>query len=219
MTHDSSAPLWDLPVRVFHWGLAAAFALAWWSAEYGEMDWHRRAGYAIAGLVLFRLGWGLLGSSTARFGSFVRGPGTVIRYVRGDMMSRTASGEHTGHNPLGGWSVVLMLLLLTLQVGLGLFAVDIDGLESGPFSYLIEFDTSRQAAELHELVFNVLLAVVALHLLAVLFHQVWKRENLVGPMITGGRGGAGPNQPVRAVLLGLAVAAVLWVAIGWYGQV
>jgi len=216
--NGSGAPLWDLPVRLFHWGLAAAFALAWWSAENGEMDWHRRAGYTIAGLVLFRLGWGLLGSSSARFGSFVRGPGAVIRYVRGDMLRRNAQG-HGGHNPLGGWSVVIMLVLLALQVGLGLFSVDVDGLESGPFSYLVEFDTSRQAAELHELVFNILLAVVGLHIFAVLFHLVWKRENLVRPMVTGGGGGTGQSVALRAVALAAVVSAVLWIAIGWYGQI
>ena len=218
MTADRSAPLWDVPVRLFHWGLAAAFVLAWWSAENGEMDWHRRAGYSIAGLVLFRLGWGLLGSRSARFGSFVRGPGAVLRYVGGDMLRRDA-GNHAGHNPLGGWSVLIMLALLALQVGLGLFAVDVDGLESGPFSYLVQFDTAREAATLHGLVFNVLLAVIALHLFAVMFHLLWKRENLVRAMITGGQGGFGSNVTVRAVILGLAVAGLLWIAIGWYGQV
>lgn len=218
MSAERATPLWDLPVRLFHWGLAVAFALAWWSAENGEMEWHRRAGYAIFGLVLFRLGWGLLGSSNARFGSFVRGPKAVFRYTSADMLRREA-GHHGGHNPLGGWSVVGMLALLTLQVGLGLFAVDVDGLESGPFSYLVEFETSRQAAELHEFVFNLLLAVVALHLFAVIFHLVWKRENLVGAMFTGGQGQSETSVIGRALILALAVAGLLWWAIVQYGQV
>lgn len=213
-----STSAWDLPVRLFHWGVTAAFALAWWSAENGEMDWHRRAGYGIAGLVLFRLGWGLLGSRSARFASFVRGPGTVLRYIGRDMLGRHP-GEHGGHNPLGGWSVLLMLALLFLQVTLGLLAVDVDGLESGPFSYLVAFETSRQAAELHEAVFGVLLGVVSLHIFAVLFHLVWKRENLVRAMISGGQGGTGAQLAIRASVLGLLVAVTLWIAIAGYGQV
>ena len=104
------------------------------------------------GLVLFRLFWGLLGSSTARFAGFVRGPARVLRYLRG----RTRAG--LGHNPLGGWSVVLMLLLLLTQVGLGLFAIDEDGLVGGPLSHLVSYETARTLAHRHETVFYVLLA-------------------------------------------------------------
>ena len=134
--------IWDLPVRISHWAIALLFAVQWWTGETGRLGWHRLAGYAVIGLVVFRLLWGLLGSSTARFASFVRGPRAVFAYlaklrVRGDGRFRI------GHNPLGGWSVVLMLALLAVQAGLGLYAIDTDGLESGPLAARVSFETAR----------------------------------------------------------------------------
>ena len=125
--------LWDLPVRLFHWALVALIVCAWWTAENHLISWHRLTGYAILTLVLFRIVWGFLGSTTARFSHFLRGPGAVGAYVGGHMFRRGSPG-HAGHNPLGGWSVVGMLGLLLLQVLLGFFSVDVDGLESGPFA-------------------------------------------------------------------------------------
>lgn len=215
--------IWDAPVRLFHWAIVALFGVLWWSGEERLFDWHRLAGYTLLALVLFRVIWGLVGSQTARFSSFVRGPGTVAAYVRGSMFRRGAA-PHAGHNPLGGWSVILLLALLALQVGLGLFAVDVDGMESGPFSYLVEFDTGRFAAETHELVFNLLLATIALHVVAVAFYLVVRRENLVRPMITGARPWHGVAPALRFASLPLALAllaisgGVVWALIHFLGQ-
>ena len=185
---DSHEParlmVWDLPLRAFHWALAVLFGAMWWTAEEGMLDLHRTAGYSVMALLLFRIIWGFAGSSTARFGSFVRGPRSVASYVRHEMLLRGGAPKF-GHNPLGGWSVVAMLMLLMIQCLLGLFSVDVDGLESGPFSYLVEFDTGRLAAELHQIVFDALLVIVALHILAVIFHMAWRRQNLIRPMISG----------------------------------
>ena len=206
--------VWDGPTRLFHWSLVCLLAFSWWSAENHMMDWHRLSGVTVVGLVIFRLSWGVIGSSTARFSQFVRGPAASIAYVRG------AAGkiERPGHNPLGGYSVILLLLLLTAQVASGLFATDVDGLESGPLSYLVSFDQGRWAAEMHELSFNLLLAASALHVLAIVFYLVVRRRNLVTAMFTGSDrffrdGDAGL---VRASWLRLAIALLIAGLGAWY---
>lgn len=177
--------IWDVPTRLFHWLLTLSIGLAWWTAERGVLDWHRRIGYGIAALLVFRVLWGVVGSTTARFAHFMRGPRAVAAYFR--ELRQRAPQVGAGHNPLGGWSVLAMLLVLLTQVTLGLFAVDVDGIESGPLAYLVNFDTGRTAAQLHQVVFNVLLALIGLHVVAVLFYLLYKRDNLLGAMISGRR--------------------------------
>lgn len=174
--------IWDLPIRIFHWSLIALLGFSWYSAEIRAMDWHRYSGYGILGLLAFRLCWGLWGSYTARFSTFVKGPAAVSAYVRGQLAGPSTVA---GHNPLGGWSVLALLLILTLQVSSGLFAVDVDGLESGPLSYLVSFDAGRALADIHEVSFNVLLALVAVHVLAILWYECVRKERLVLPMLHG----------------------------------
>ena len=177
------------------------------------MDWHRYSGYALLGLLIFRIYWGFFGSSSARFSSFVRGLGSVVSYVRG-----TREHQHAGHTPLGGWSVAAMLTLMLAQVLIGLFVSDVDGLESGPLSHLVSFEASRTLAEIHEIVFNVLLGLVTLHVAAILFYLFAKRDNLIVAMLTGKRRSAkmAAMTPVPAwrVIPGIALAAsvVWWVA-------
>lgn len=172
-------PIWDLPTRLFHWSLVLLIPFMWWTAEEERLDLHIAGGTGVLGLLMFRLLWGFLGSSTARFAGFVRGPGAVIGYLRG----RRAYA--VGHNPLGALSVIAMLGLLCLQVGLGLFASDDDGLESGPLAHLISSDLSEELAELHEDLFNVLLVLIGVHIAAILFYTLFKRQNLMGPMVSG----------------------------------
>jgi cytochrome b len=203
--------VWDLPVRLVHWLMALLIPFSWWSAENGEMALHRLSGYVLLGLLLFRLIWGFAGSETARFVRFVKGPGAVRRHLRGDRESVAI-----GHNPLGGWSVVAMFAVLALQIGLGLFAVDEDGLESGPLSYLVSFDTARAIAELHHNNFWLLAGLVFLHVGAILWYLLVRRKNLVAAMITGRTrpedGGDGPAvaSPMRALVAMLVAAAAAW---------
>lgn len=203
--------IWDLPVRLVHWAIVLLVVLSWWTAEEHKMDWHRLSGVTILALLVFRLIWGFVGSSTARFASFVRGPRAVLRYARGQ------GGRPIGHNPLGGWSVVAMLMLLVVQVILGLFAVDADGIESGPLSYAVSFDAGRLAAEVHEASFNILLALIALHVGAILFHAIVRHDDLVIAMLTGSRRlEAAPDaHPAmasswRAIVVGLIGGGVAW---------
>lgn len=220
----TSQKIWDAPIRLFHWSLVALLGAAWWTAEQRMIDWHRLTGYAILTAVIFRILWGLFGSSNTRFSGFVRGPAAVFAYLRGGTPGGD-SGPAAGHNPLGGWSVVLMLGLLMTQVGLGFLAVDIDGLESGPFSYLVDFDTGRAAAEWHDRVFLILQIVVGVHVAAILFYQFVKRQNLTGAMIGGSRQWPGSAPDIRfapfgrAVMLLAASALIVWLVVTYFGQV
>lgn len=183
---SSLVRVWDIPVRVGHWLVVALVAFSWLSAKEGWIGWHKVSGYAILTFVLFRVYWGFAGSSTARFSQFLKGPKAVGRYIR-TFFSRRDYAASLGHNPLGGWSIVVMLVLLALQTGLGLFAVDEYGIEGGPLATYVPFDTGRQIAGWHATVFNLLLFFIALHVAAITIYLLFKRENLVAPMLTGSK--------------------------------
>ena len=210
--HTPTVRVWDLPVRLFHWSLVLLVPALWWTAENDRMELHILLGEIMLGMILFRLLWGVLGSSTARFSRFVKGPRAVLRYLRG-------GGRAFGHNPLGGWSVVLMLLALAVQVGLGLFASDEDGIYAGPLSrHMPDLESAHLLAERHETVFWVIVALIALHVLAILWYRIAKRDDLITPMVTG-RGQAGESgealvpAPLWRLLLAVALAAGLTLAI------
>lgn len=179
------------------------------------MELHRLSGCAVLGVLLFRIWWGFAGSESARFRSFVKGPKAVFAYAR--TLGRRLPSESHGHNPLGALSVLALLFALAAQVGLGLFAVDVDGLESGPLSHLVDFDTGRFCAELHETVFNVLLVLIGLHLAAIAYYAVFKRQNLVRAMITGWQTFTGPAPSLRFAPMGKALAGALVAAlVAWF---
>lgn len=207
------ARVWDGPIRLVHWLLVGLIGFSWWSSE-DHLDWHRWSGYAVLGLVVFRVYWGLLGSETARFASFVKGPRAIRAYLP-KALSRDPAGG-LGHNPLGALSIVAILALLVMQVTTGLFAVDVDGFESGPLSDRVTFDTGRVFAELHELSFRGLQAMVLLHIAAVAFYLVWKRTNLIRPMVTGRQ--EVPEDPGFrfAPVWRLAVGVVIAAAVAWF---
>ena len=184
--------VWDVPTRLFHWTLVVLVALSWWSAENDKQDLHLYLGYGVLTLLLFRVGWGLLGSSTARFSSFVRGPTAVVRYVRDRFHWPLA-----GHAPLGALSVLALLAMLFAIVGTGLFAADEDGLFSGPLSYLASSSLSDTLTDVHEALFDFLLVLIGLHIAAILLYRLALGRNLVGPMITGRAELAPGVEPMR----------------------
>jgi cytochrome b len=200
-------------VRLVHWLIALLIVFSWWSVHNHHTDWHIWSGCAILTLLIFRLLWGFVGSSTARFASFVRGPRAVRDYLRGDW-------KGIGHSPLGALSVLVLFGALALQVGLGLIAEDEDGIYTGPLSGLVSIDTSDKARELHELGFNIILGLVALHVAAILFYRL-RGKRLTGPMITG-RGrlepGIGPMRPgkwwVAVICLAAGIGATRWIIAG-----
>jgi cytochrome b len=171
--------VWDLPLRVFHWLLAAAVATAFISAEVGgnAMVWHGRAGLAIIGLLAFRIVWGFVGSTYARFITFVRGPMAMRAYLKGEW-------DELGHNPIGALSVLALLTLLAAEAATGLFAND-DISYQGYLYPLVGADLSERLTGIHKLFEPALITLVALHLTAIAFYMRVKKRNLVRPMITG----------------------------------
>jgi cytochrome b len=211
--------LWDLPIRIVHWSFVLLLPALWWTHEAGRMDLHQILGHVMLGLLAFRIYWGFAGSVTARFGHFLKGPRAILAYLR---TLRGESGEAAvGHNPIGGWSAIVLLGLLVLQVGLGLIAIDKEGIVSGPLAEYVSFETAEAARDWHEQVFYILLGFVGLHVAAILFYLLVTHDNLVGPMLSGRKrlpGGTPPPgfAPAWRAALGLVLAAGLafWVSQG-----
>ena len=178
--------VWDLPVRLFHWLLVLLVAFQFYSGNVGGnvMRWHMLAGYAILTLVLFRIAWGIAGSTTARFAQFLVGPRAALAFAR-RLLSRSPA-PHAGHNPIGGWMVIALLGALALQAASGLFAND-DISTEGPLAVLVSKATSDRMTEIHRANYVVLLVLTALHVCAVLYHWLVKKEDLIGAMFTGVR--------------------------------
>lgn len=176
--------VWDIPVRVFHWLLVALIIVSFTTAQIGgnAMQIHELSGFTILTLVLFRLLWGMFGSTYARFTDFVRHPGQAIAYARALRRGRPAF--YAGHNPLGGWMIVALLTCLLVQVGTGLFAND-DIMTEGPLYDWVSKQTSDTLSEIHETNFYVLAVLIALHVCAALYYLLGKRENLILPLFTG----------------------------------
>ena len=211
---DGKVLIWDLPVRLFHWLLALSLAASWLTAEAGIewMDWHFRFGYFAGGLIVFRIIWGFVGTKHARFSSFVRGASTTIAYAR-TLFDRNARPS-AGHNPLGGLMVLLMMLVVGLQVGTGLFASD-DIFTDAPFHPLVSDDTASLLTSIHHANFNVILGIVGLHIAAVLLYVFWKKQALIRAMIVGtkpadeslGNEAIASSRLVLAAIIAFAVAA------------
>jgi cytochrome b len=206
-------PVWDLPVRLVHWLLAGLIAFSWWSVHNHHTGWHIWSGCAILTLLIFRLLWGFVGSSTARFGSLVRRPKHVGRYLRGQWAG-------IGHTPLGALSVIALFGAVAIQVGLGLISEDEDGLYTGPLYRLVSTDTSDRARDIHKLWFNVILALIVLHIAAIIVYRL-RGKRLTMPMITG-RGlvdaNAEPMRPgkwwVALICLAAGIGITRWIVAG-----
>jgi cytochrome b len=173
------APVWDLPVRLFHWSIVLLIGLSWWSAEESLDRVHFWSGHFLLFLLVFRILWGFAGSSTARFATFVRGPAAILAYLR------DGGDGRPGHSPIGALSVLALLLALFVQIASGLVQIDEDDFVEGPLAGLVGYDTAELAHDVHEWSFNMLLALVALHLLAIAYYRLVRGRSLVRPMVTG----------------------------------
>lgn len=207
-------PVWDAPVRLFHWLLAVLVVFSFVTGKVGGswLEWHMKSGYTILALLLFRLAWGVVGSDTARFASFVRGPLSAWRYVRA--MATPGNARPIGHNPLGGWSVVALLLVLLAQATSGLMADD-EIATQGPLAAKVSNAIVAKMSALHAYNQWAVVALVVLHLAAIAYYQWGRRVDLIGPMVHGGvavhDAVALPAQRpawLAAMVLALAAAAV-----------
>ncbi|WP_073973063.1 cytochrome b/b6 domain-containing protein [Erythrobacter donghaensis] len=208
--------VWDPLLRIVHWSFPLLIPAMWWTAENDKWALHKRLGLVLLGLLVFRILWGFIGPETARFAQFVRGPQKVLAYLRGDR----SAGPAIGHSPLGGWSTMVLLGAMLLQVSLGLFAGDpFDG-TTGPLNSLVGVALADMITELHETFFWVIAGLIGLHLAAICFYAV-RGDDLLSPMVGGSRPplagvtGIGPVPWVRGLLAcGLAGLLALWVAYG-----
>lgn len=215
--------VWDLPLRLFHWSLAAVVITGIAAIKLDHIDLHIRCGQVTLALVLFRIIWGFVGPAYARFTSFVRGPAAIMAYVRS--LLRPPHEFHAGHNPLGGMVVVLMLVLLLLQAISGLFAND-DIATEGPWAVMVSKAASNAITALHYRNSWLIIALIALHVVAVFVYLIRYRDNLIRPMFTGLKrippdtpaSGIAGSQLGRALLVG-ALSALLarlaFVLPGW----
>ena len=206
--------LWDLPTRVFHWALVLCVTGSFISVKIGghAMVWHGRCGLAVVGLLVFRLVWGVIGSTYARFASFVRGPAAIKAYLRGEWRG-------AGHNPLGALSVLAMLATLLFLVGSGLFANDDIAFE-GPLYALVGKDFSDRVSGLHRLIEPWLILLVLTHIGAIAYYVHVRGETLIMPMLTGtmegsGESARGGGAVAFCIALTLALAAIYGASGAW----
>jgi cytochrome b len=210
--------VWDLPTRLFHWLLVLALIAQVITGKIGgaAMTWHFRVGYCIFALIVFRLMWGFVGGHWSRFSSFVYGPASVLRYLR----NRHATGDlfHVGHNPLGSASVFAMLAILLVQVGTGLVGDD-EIANTGPLNRFVSTATGLAATAWHKGPgFAIILALVVLHIAAIVFYRVRMRQDLIGPMFSGDKRlpgvvpGSADDRMSRVRALAIAVVSAGLVA-------
>ena len=181
---DEKRLIWDLPLRLFHWLFALSIVAAYVTAKLGFdwMQWHFYLGYWTIGLLVFRILWGILGPRHARFGSFIHNPSAIWLYLKG--MFNPNSARSIGHNPVGGLMVLLMLLLVAVQAGTGLFTTDAV-VWAGPYNPSVSESTASFLSTVHNWNFNFIIGAVVLHIGAILFYAFYKKQNLVVPMLHG----------------------------------
>ncbi len=200
--------IWDIPLRVFHWALVLSVIGAIGSAKNGFMFWHEKMGLCIAGLVLFRIIWGFIGSHHARFQHFLVGPGAAMRYLR---LRWQGNRDHMpGHAPTGGYATIIILAVLLVMAGLGTMAHD-DVLYEGPLAaYVGAF--SNDARSYHHLMEKAVFALIGLHLAAMAVYRIGLKINLIPAMVHGGRDEDVPSISNRRQWAGVGLMVVMVVA-------
>ena len=173
--------VWDIPTRLFHWGMLCLLGGLWWTAESGEMEWHQLLAYSLMILLAMRLLWGFIGSDTARFSHFVRSPKTVFNYLK--QTKQHGISASVGHNPIGGYMVVALISLVSLQLMSGLFATD-EIFTEGPLYSSVSNETAVWLTWLHKKNFDLILILAAIHILAVGVHMV-KGDKIIMAMFSG----------------------------------
>jgi cytochrome b len=220
-TNPPEVNVWDLPTRTFHWLLVISFAVAYFSNLLGVsyFVYHLWSGYFVILLLVFRLCWGVIGAHHSRFINFVPNPKETIRYLRDLVKGKSKS--YQGHNPLGAWMVLLLLVSLLIQAITGLFSND-EIFNAGPLYAYVSHEISLWLTGIHKDLFYWIFAAVVLHVLAVFFYLIIKRENLIKPMITGKKladdhSNINPVKsasPWLALLLIVIISAVLaWIIV------
>ena len=221
-----NALIWDIPTRLFHWLLVGSIVAQYATANWldNAVQWHFYIGYFTLFLVVFRLLWGVVGTRYATFTQFVKGPKSVMNYLK-SLFDKHATPT-AGHNPLGGWFVVVMLILVAIQSISGLFMTD-DIFLDGPYRALATEEVLSVMSSLHHLAFDALLYVITLHISAVIFYAVFKKQKLAPAMVHGKKEvfhdeadgqpmGIKHSKLIRALIVALVAALVVYLAIEVY---
>jgi cytochrome b len=216
VTAPRTVLVWDLPIRIFHWLIVALVAAAYATWRLNWMTWHGWVGDAVLTLLLFRLSWGFLGGETARFSRFIASPRTALQHLK--CMLRREPDHQVGHNPAGGWMVLLLLALLLVETLTGLYVAN-DIADEGPLTEVVPAWAANAIAASHTILWDALLAAIVVHVLAIAGFAAIKGQNLLLPMVTGTKvlpaNVAAPRagSPARAglLLLGCAVATAVLV--------
>lgn len=176
--------IWDLPTRLFHWALVAGIIFMWYSADISDtlMDRHAQVGEFLLALLLFRIIWGVVGSESSRFGSFLKSPATALRYAQ-TLFSRQSSW-HAGHNAAGGWMVIALLTLVLVQAVSGLFTSD-DIMTEGPLYTQVPASVSDWMISIHHQAFDILVGLIVLHVLVIAYYKLVKKTHLTQAMVRG----------------------------------
>lgn len=175
--------VWDIAIRFFHWLLAFMMVGLFYTGLTGEMVWHFRLGYSIFALILFRISWGFFGGTYARFNSFLFHPLEIFDYFK-NFFNPNPLKDYLGHNPVGGLSVIVLLSLILVQAISGLFSTD-DIASEGPLYLLVSNKVANFFTKIHKFNFKLLIPLILIHIGAIYFYFLYKKENLIKPMITG----------------------------------
>ena len=206
--------IWDLPLRLFHWSFVLTFMGLWYTSEQGSdfIDIHMILGYVALGLLTFRILWGVIGPTHARFSQFIPSPKKLFNYLS----NKDKGNQPAGHNPLGALMVILMIVLVSIQSISGLF-IDDDVFSAGPYNSVIPSDIEKIMSFLHHNTFDLTLIAIGLHIGAILYYAFIKKLNLVTPMITGkkdanlvDKAAEIPHSKLWRALL-LAIACVIFI--------
>ena len=208
--------VWDAPTRLFHWAIVLLIAFSYVSVKKDWLQLHFLSGYTMLTLLLFRLVWGIVGSQTSRFSEFLRSPVEGLRHLA--QFSRREPDTEIGHNAAGGWMVIAMLLALVAQVGTGLFSND-DTMTDAPLAHHVSKAASDQVTHLHGTIFYAILALIVLHVVAIIAYAAVKRHDLVRAMVTGRKRLPATmtqprfTNPALAVPILAVAAAAVWILV------
>ncbi|MFK7954723.1 MAG: cytochrome b/b6 domain-containing protein [Lysobacterales bacterium] len=215
---DNKKLIWDIPTRLFHWAIVITLGYSWYSMEIAnDLEQHFLSGYVALGLIVFRIVWGLVGTRYARFSSFLIRPSEIVAYAK--TLASKESRQYAGHNPLGSLSVLALLLFILVQAGTGMFADD-EYYFFAPLNQFVSPATAGSITEFHGLSAKIILGLSILHILAIVFYRLIKKEKLVLAMITGKKPDVLDNyEPIAGSRLLRATVLAIIVAAGVYGVV
>ena len=198
--------VWDSFIRLYHWLMVGLFAALWWSGENGELTLHQDFAMALAALLIVRIGWGFFGSENTRFSAFLRSPKHIVKHLSALLRRRYQNGNT--HSVAGGWAVLAMLLILVLQIATGLFASD-GILFSGPLNDWVSSSTADFLTDWHKTQFNVLLALVIVHVSAIVIYRFCGGP-LLGAMFSGYRNSKAHQSALKPGWQALLLVVAVW---------